>query len=124
VLCARHTKSTTSVAPADAPVDYHYFSKIKDAALVDPRVSLSWSTTTGTSSTITVVVTCGAPSPFVYLDLGHLHGRWTDSGFTCIPSEPRTVSYVRAPGEDALTLDDVKRHVVVRTPWRAFGSKQ
>ena len=53
----------------------------QDTAMVDPKIALAWSSEG--DSAISAVVTCAAPAPFVYLDVGTLHGRWSDSGFTC-----------------------------------------
>ena len=92
---------------------HHFFSKMKAAALHDPQIRLVFS---GNSRLgLTVMVSCTAPAPYVFLDPGVLHGHFDDNGILLLPGLPRTLTF-DAMGE-SVSVDDLRKHVVVRSPW-------
>jgi hypothetical protein len=105
---------------------FYFFTKIKVAALVDPRINVTWTKSSGDGpgapSELSLTITSKHPAPFVFVDPGMLLGHFDDNGFLLLPNQPRTVVF-DTMGE-AVTLEDLQREVRVRTPWHAARSRQ
>jgi beta-mannosidase len=111
-----------SAAAAAAPgivmlTSHHYPSKMKAATLRDPQVKLEFSENAGPhGEQLSVVVTCSAPAPHVFLDPGALLGHFSDNGMLLLPDQPRTLFFDDV-GEPGVTMARLKAEVVVRSPW-------
>ena len=94
---------------------YHYPSKMKAATLRDPQIKLEFSEA-GHGQQLSVIVSCSAPAPHVFLDPGTLLGHFSDNGMLLLPSQPRTLVFDDV-GEAGVTVARLKAEVVVRSPW-------
>ena len=87
------------------------------ATLHDPQIKLEFLEQTGPhGEQLSVVVTCTAPAPHVFLDPGTLLGHFSDNGMLLLPDQPRTLFFDDA-GEPGVTMARLKAEVVVRSPW-------
>ena len=92
---------------------HHFFTKLKDAKLEDPKIKLVFG---ANGEHLTVTVSCVAPVPHLFLDPGLMHGHFDDNGMLLLPLQPRTLVFDPA-GEADVTVDRLKANVVVRSPY-------
>ena len=115
------TEATSESASVAAAADiitltsHHYPSKMKAATLRDPQIKLKFSEA-GHGQQLSVIVSCSAPAPHVFLDPGTLLGHFSDNGMLLLPSQPRTLVFDDV-GEAGVTVARLKAEVVVRSPW-------
>ena len=115
--------TSEAASAAEAPADtimltsHHYPSKMKAATLRDPQIKLEFSEKAGPrGEQLSVVVSCSAPAPHVFLDPGTLLGHFSDNGMLLLPDQPRTLFFDDV-GEPGVTLARLKAEVVARSPW-------